>query len=251
MIPRRAKSSRFRKNFTRVNFSIANPTGGINFGRVTTTQASRPGLREIKRARLKLALLQSAVRQMGLHRGGLGDLPVETICREVEVSRVTFFNYFPHKAELLNYFLRVWCLERAVEQIRQPLTGLRALERIFLRGAEAREASSVFLNLISWIASLSAPPPEIEITRAERFVLYPDDERVFDVEIPHLRDLLARHVAEARADGEIKSRLPDRELVAIFLTLLYGAPLALHVSGEKDLHKRYRTHLQLLVTALQ
>jgi AcrR family transcriptional regulator len=215
------------------------------------TQNRRPGLREVKRARLKLSLLQAAVRQMGHHRGGLVDLPVEAICGEVEVSRVTFFNYFPHKADLLNYFLRVWCLERAVEQLRTPLTGLRALERIFLRGAEAREASAVFLNLIGWIASLSAPPPAIEITEAERFVLYPDEPEVARVCIPHLRDLLARHTAEARANGEIKTRLPERDLVALFLTLLYGAPLALHVTGEKDLHKRYRTHFQLLVAALQ
>lgn len=216
-----------------------------------TSQQSRPGLREIKRARLKLALLQAAIRQMGQHRGGLVDLPVEAICGEVEVSRVTFFNYFPHKADLLNYFLRVWCLERAVEQMRTPLHGLRALERIFLRGAEAREASAVFLNLIGWIASLSAPPPTIEITDAERFVLYPEDPRVADVQIPHLRDLMAQHTTEARSSGEIKSRLPERDLVALFLTVLYGAPLALHVSGEKDLHKRYRVHFQLLVAALQ
>ena len=214
-------------------------------------QHSRPGLREIKRGRLKLALLQAAIRQMGHHRGGLGDLPVEAICGEVEVSRVTFFNYFPQKADLLNYFLRVWCLERAVEQLRTPLSGLRALERIFLRASEASTASAIFLNLIGWIASLSAPPPTIEITTAERFVLYPDEAAVADIKIPHLRDLLAKHVGEARAAGEIKSRLPEREIVAHLLTLFYGAPLALHVTGEKDLNKRFRAHLQLLISALQ
>ncbi len=188
---------------------------------------------------------------MGQHRGGLSDLPVEAICSAVEVSRVTFFNYFPQKADLLNYFLRVWCLERAVEQLQEPLRGVAAIERIFLRGAQARDASSVFLNLISWIASLSAPPPEFEVTPAERHVLYPDEPAVQELQIPHLREMLARHIAEARADGEIKSRLPERELVALLLTVLYGAPLALHVSGEKDLYRRYRSHLRLLIGTLQ
>lgn len=219
--------------------------------RKTQGSSAPVGLREIKRARLKLALLKAAIDQMGQHRGGLSDLPVEAICGAVEVSRVTFFNYFPQKADLLNYFLRVWCLERAVEQLREPLRGVSAIERIFLRGAEARDASSVFLNLISWIASLSTPPPEIEITPAERHVLYPDEPAVQELKIPHLREMLAKHSAEARADGEIKSRLPERELVALLLTVLYGAPLALHVSGEKDLHRRYRSHLRLLISALQ
>ena len=219
--------------------------------RKSSNAIAAPGLREIKRARVKIALLHAALQQMGQRRTGLGELPVESICAAVEVSRMTFFNYFPHKADLLNYFLRVWCLERAVEQERAPLVGLKALERIFVRGAETRRHSLIFLELIGWIAGLATPPPEIEIGSAERFVLYPDDEAAQSIEVPHLRQLFARHVAEARAAGEIKSRLPERELVSLFLSVLYGEPLALHVSGEKDLLKRYRTHFQLLVAALQ
>ncbi len=221
---------------------------------VEATPAPAIGLRERKRARLKLALLDAAMREIGRgHSSSLAELPVEAICERAEVSRMTFFNYFPRKDDLLNYFMRLWCFHRAVEQHHQPLAGLRALDRLFRRAAEAREASAVFLDLIGWIAALTVPPPPVEIETAERAVLYPDDPAVFDLEVPHLKDLLTNHVSEARRSGEIGARCSEREVVQLLLTIFYGTPLARHTGGElrpRDLHRHYRLHLKLITEAL-
>ena len=66
-------------------------------------------LRERKSARIKLALLDAALERM-LKRP-FAEITVKELCEAVEISEVTFFNYFHAKNELLRYYLRLWSVE--------------------------------------------------------------------------------------------------------------------------------------------
>ena len=38
-------------------------------------------------------------------------MSIKEICEEVQISEGTFFNYFPKKNDILNYFIALWSIE--------------------------------------------------------------------------------------------------------------------------------------------
>jgi len=76
--------------------------------------ASEPGLRERKKARLR-EQIESVALSLYRERGYEGTT-VEEICRRVEVSQPTFYNYFPSKEAIL--------AEHAMRGFGEPLKAL-------------------------------------------------------------------------------------------------------------------------------
>ena len=69
----------------------------------------KPGLRERKFARTRLKLAQALVKR--LQQASLEEIVVRDLCDDVEISEATFFNYFPRKLDLLDYYTQLWMLE--------------------------------------------------------------------------------------------------------------------------------------------
>ncbi|UCF98808.1 MAG: TetR/AcrR family transcriptional regulator, partial [Spirochaetaceae bacterium] len=190
-------------------------------------------LHETRRARIKLNILKSALELIG--SGAFDELFVGQICERAEVSRVTFFKYFPKKEDLLVYFMSLWSLEWAVQQARSPKRGLAAIYSLFGKAADYQNKPGSFLSLIGSIARLSTPPRQPEITAAERRILYPDYPEAMDFKILGLNDIFAAHLAEAREIGEIETEEAGEEMIEILFTVFYGAPLAVHIRSRSDL----------------
>jgi AcrR family transcriptional regulator len=98
------------------------------------TAGSEPGLRERKKARLREQIETVA---LTLYRErGYEDTTVEEICKQVEISQPTFYNYFPSKEAIL--------AEHAMRGFGEPLKHLLTdptsiqlkLRRYFKRVAE-------------------------------------------------------------------------------------------------------------------
>ena len=66
-------------------------------------------LQQRKQARTRLALLDATIELM--REKSLANITVEEICREVEVSKGTFFRYFPRKVDLIFYYIRLRNIE--------------------------------------------------------------------------------------------------------------------------------------------
>ncbi len=61
----------------------------------TIKTTKRLGLRELKSAKKRLKLTQALVRRLALTP--LEEVVMRDLCDDVEVSEITFFNYFPRK----------------------------------------------------------------------------------------------------------------------------------------------------------
>ncbi|MFB5660937.1 TetR/AcrR family transcriptional regulator [Alteribacillus sp. HJP-4] len=206
-------------------------------------------LRQLKKAKTKLLLLKTAKKHAG--EEGLKELHIEDLCREAEVSKVTFFNYFSQKEELFNYYMAIWGFERAVDQLLKPLHGLDGLRRIFYRAADdASEHPGMFLSLIRFLASEASCPRVPALTEAERHVLT-DGREVSETELPHLYEQFQHFTKEAQQTGEMRADVPVSHLVHLILTIFYGAFLTAHTCGISDRKAYYDMHLQLLLPPSQ
>ena len=66
-------------------------------------------LRERKHARTKIAIMNAFIER--LEKTRFDDISIRQICKSVEVSEGTFFNYFPEKIDIINYYMNLMFLK--------------------------------------------------------------------------------------------------------------------------------------------
>lgn len=201
-------------------------------------------LKDRKSARLKLRILESTLDLMGT--GPFREISVDQIADRAEISRGTLFNYFPQKKEIMFYYFEIWNFHRSVEQLQKPLTGVRAIERLFQQSAVIyKKRPGVALSVLSFIADLREKPQRIAISPAERRLLYPSMENIERIEILQLYERFNLHVEEALQAKNINTSLSKKDIVNLLETIWYGGFMVAHMSG-KDIESVYKSNLKWL-----
>lgn len=202
-------------------------------------------LRDKKKARTKLTLLQAGLELIG--EGTFRTVLVEDICQRAEVSKVTFFKFFPQKEDMLVYFMSVWQAERFVELADSPKRGWAAVRHIFSKVAEqSQKQPGIMLSLISFLAEQSMHPWIPELSHAELQLLFPGREDTEEIVQYSLHDLFSRAMKEAQEDGELAECLSIEEGVVLVFTTFYGSYLSAHLCQSHDYMAFYDMHIKPL-----
>jgi AcrR family transcriptional regulator len=167
--------------------------------------------RERKKLETKIAILEAA-RDLFQDRG-FDETSIEAIAERADVSRSTFFNYFPTKESLLSEIA-------AVE--------MESLERlVIVKLAEVPSAVDKIRHVMRLLIADTVP-----FLRVTRHVLLETMLHPSDVPSPlvQLDAILAELVGQAQAQGEIRADLAPSH-VAQFIT---GAYLAAFFSWIAD-----------------
>jgi AcrR family transcriptional regulator len=209
--------------------------------------ATKLPLREIKKARSKIALFKACFELIG--NMSFREVKLEDICAKAEVSKVTFFKFFPQKEDLLIYFMRLWLADRLIEFRLQPKRGIEAIRHLFRTVASsAGQRPGLMLSLIGYLSEVSMHPRMPVLSEAEIHLLYPGKEHLVDPEAPNLGDLFYRFIEEAKEDGDIPDRVATDSLVKVLFTIFYGAYLTAHLYNSDQFMDYYDLHLNLLLS---
>lgn len=202
-------------------------------------------LRDKKKARTKLTLLQAGLELIG--EGTFRTVLVEDICQRAEVSKVTFFKFFPQKEDMLVYFMSIWQAERFVELADSPKRGWAAVRHIFSKVAEqSQKQPGIMLSLISFLAEQSMHPCIPVLSPAELHLLFPEREDTEEIVLYSLHDLFSRAMKEAQDDGELAECLSVEEGVVLVFTTFYGSYLSAHLCQSPDYMAFYDMHIKPL-----
>ncbi len=181
-------------------------------------------LRERKSAKLKLLILDKTKQQ--LQKRNFNDIHVSDICKEVGISKVTFFRYFPQKEDVLLYLLRVWAFRTSVHLNEQQIKGLQAVNSIFAQHANlCPKHPSLMQHLIKYYAVADTVLKPISIKKAEKALLFPNSEEAIKQEILSFDKLLEKHLLEAIFNTEITKSSHVEDMVSMLLTTTYGSIL--------------------------
>ena len=179
-------------------------------------------IRERKSAKLKLLILSTT--QAALKTTNFSDIHVKEICKEVDISKVTFFRYFHQKEDVLLYLLRIWAFKTSVSIQKQQLTGLKAVHYIFDQFADLCEKHpSMMLHLIKYYAVTDIVLKPISIKKAEKILLFPEMEKIAEFEILAFDKLLEKHLLEGIFNTEITKSSNVEDMVSMLLTTVYGS----------------------------
>ena len=208
------------------------------------------GLRKEKAARLKLNVLDSTMKLIG--KKSFDDLYVDEICQKVKISKVTLFKYFPQKEDILLYYLRIWCLKRAVELREKPKEGMQAILFIFDKMSEECEAHpGIVLRLFAYLTDLRRPPKPFVVRVEEKKILFPEISDIQTVEIQSIDQMFEKFMLEAIFKKEVTKTGSTRDMTNLFATILYGSVVTAHINQISPLKFFFRKNVELALKGLQ
>ena len=198
-----------------------------------------------KSATIKLDILISTIQLVG--KKSFRDLYVEDICEKAGTSKVTFFKYFPQKEDVLLYFLRIWCLDRAVELKEKPRAGMNGLYFIIDKLAETYDKyPGLILNLISYWTSLQRPPNPFPVKPIERQILYPKVTNWEAIEVLSLPMMVEKYVLEMVLTKQSNKHHDPSELSHLILSVIYGTIITVHTRQIHPLRILLRRNIDSL-----
>src|SRR6478736_2223251 len=208
------------------------------------------GLRKEKAARLKLNVLDSTMKLIG--KKSFDDLYVDEICQKVKISKVTLFKYFPQKEDILLYYLRIWCLKRAVELREKPKEGMQGILYIFDKLSEECESHpGIVLRLFAYLTDLRRPPKPFPVKVEEKKFLFPDISDIQTVEIQSIDQMFEKFMLEAIFKKEVTKTGSTRDMTNLFTTILYGSVVTAHINQISPLKFFFRKNVELAMKGLQ
>ncbi len=204
-------------------------------------------LRDRKYAKTKIAIANAFVERLKTAR--FNDISIKDVCESVEVSEGTFYNYFPHKIDLICYFHRIKLLKLIwdIKQNKVQMSPLQTLEYLFDVTAKEMQDPFLFYEIISLYMREQVRPSQGEdLTPAEKACVLPDCPGVEEIRILSLEDFLSQLVAAAQQDHTISAAVQVSDIVLSLMSTLVGIPLIIDMKDFGRLKELYKTQLSLI-----
>ena len=193
-------------------------------------------LREKKQATLKLKILDTF--DENLKTKTLADISVKEVAKELEISEMTFFNYFGSKKEVLIYFIELWSLEMQMHI--EGLEPLEAIYRIFEETAKTIEKNpNLFMEIVASMALYGMSKKDIPISRAERILRFGQD-------VPYEVGGFPNIVKPLLSKLNLTPKKQDFIYTALFNTC-FATPLLMKCPAFSDLKAHYFEQLDFIL----
>lgn len=190
-------------------------------------------LRELKKARLKIDLLNLLKKKMETRT--FDEINATELCKEVMISEVTFYNYFHRKTDLILFYAKIMELEIWMELQTLPIDylGKQGLEVILENIADRILNNSYLMNEFIHVLMTTQSIVFEQLTPAEIYLSFPE----FDSDIPSdisLPNLIIFNIKRAIKQQELPDTIEIELALKSILTILLGAPLANSLVEFKD-----------------
>jgi AcrR family transcriptional regulator len=206
-------------------------------------------LRKEKAARLKLSVLDNTIRLIGVRP--FADLHIDEICKKTKISKVTLFKYFPQKEDILLYFLRVWCLRRAVELKERPKEGMAAILFLFDKLSEDFENHpGIILSLFGYLADLKRSFKPFPLKLDEKKLLFADMKDIHLIETQSVDQMIEKFALEAIFKKEITKTTSTRDITNLLLSVFYGSVITAHITQIGQPKMFFRKNVELVLKGL-
>lgn len=161
-------------------------------------------LRERKHAKTKIAIMDAFIKR--LEKTRFDDISVRQICKDVDVSEGTFFNYFPEKIDIINYYMHleflqvVWKARKDVPEGAYVALIDAVLENL---GRELLRYDNIIYQLIALMIVQQQRPKALTISDLERQIYLPACEGIENIKLMLPDDFFSECLKEAVRHGEI------------------------------------------------
>ncbi|MCC5911130.1 MAG: TetR/AcrR family transcriptional regulator [Clostridiaceae bacterium] len=190
-------------------------------------------LRDFKFAKTRYNVLQSFLKLSATK--DYEDISIEEICELAEISRGTFFNYFPSKDHVFTYYGWYFCAELNIALKNKESLNTTTYEKIkyiFQFTIEQdKKYEKLFPVFVSHILRREVNiMDDIKFTKVDLLYLFGDCEG-FDtneevVNLPTAAEMLLKLVREGIEKGEFKPDINVRKVLLNLLSVYFSPPIS-------------------------
>ncbi|MBF4691793.1 TetR/AcrR family transcriptional regulator [Fusibacter ferrireducens] len=196
------------------------------------------GRRESKKAETKIEIMKAFIERLEMDE--LNAIRVQDICDVVGISKVTFFNYFTSKEQVIEYFIHFWQYDLDYQICQTQLRG-RALIYELFRRVGAHPASKHILNAIMLFFIKTSDYKPMTIDDYELY-LWNSDAYNQGFRLTTIQDLFEKGLAEWQvSSAEIKTMMNN------LLSGFYGMAFLQTVSYADNLNENYEKFLDSIL----
>lgn len=209
-------------------------------------------LREKKHAKTKIAIMNAFIKRLEKIR--FDDISIREICESVEVSEGTFFNYFPEKIDIINYYRNLMFLKVVWNARRDAPPGeyVPLITAIFARMAEdLLNYNNIVYQVISLMIVQRERPKTVAISNLERQIFFPGCEGIENIPVMLIDDFLKECLAGAVKNEELPKDIKIDDVLVSLITILGGTLLAVKFTANKDRSYHYLRQLGFLWNGLR
>ncbi|MFA5394101.1 MAG: TetR/AcrR family transcriptional regulator [Candidatus Ratteibacteria bacterium] len=209
-------------------------------------EVEKYSLREKKHAKTKIAIMNAFIKR--LERTRFGDISIREICKNIEISEGTFFNYFSEKIDIINYysyliFLKIfWKTQNEVPQGKY----LISIETVFKNAAAELNNINITYQMISIILMQREKPKAVTISNIEKHLIFPDYVGIENTPVIFIDDFFGVCLKAALKNGELPKKTNIDDVLVSLMTILAGTLLATKFKNIKDREYHYMRQLNLL-----
>lgn len=198
-------------------------------------------LREINFAKTRLNILQ--VVKDRITKKDFEDITVDEICRFAEISRGTFFNYFPSKNHIFNYYIRIWMIQLSLEMEKQSFKSSQdKIKKIYNELIEEDKKYPSFVNnYLKYLLESEEITNDIKLTEAEFAYKFAIEniqvEKMEKLNNLSLEKLFENFISEGIESGEFNKDLNKENTLLLLLSLFFSPAITKFVNNSIDLRK--------------
>jgi len=203
-------------------------------------------LRERKHAWTKITIVDAFIKRLRHCR--YEEISIRKLCKEVEISGGTFFNYFPEKIDIINYYRNLLTLKIIWKARQEVMPGkyLAMINAIFMKFAEELTNVNLINKLIAVMISQKERPKKIVILNSEKQIMYPDYAGMENISTTSIEEFFRQCLRHALKNGELPRNTDIEDVLISLLTILGGTLMTARFKNVKDKAYQYTRQLKLL-----
>jgi len=198
-------------------------------------------LHDIRKANNKIKLLNTTLSYLKDKK--FEEINIKSVCKDSEISKVTYYNYFPNKGDILLFFMSMWLYKLEIQVVENSLKGIKAINQAFKNVLKIDNYDKVMIGLVSYISSLKNKPKSSPLSELEKIKLFPDKEEIKNlIKDKSLDNFFEYHIIEAIELGELKTESIE-QFKSLLLTIFYGTPFSIFIQNKNNLEELYNFNL--------
>jgi len=203
-------------------------------------------LREKKYAKTKIAIMNTFIEH--LEKTRFEDISIREICKSVEVSEGTFFNYFPEKIDVIIYYLYLTTLKMIWKAQKKVPAGayLPLIDYVFNQLSDELSNNNVIYQILSVLIVQNERPKKISISNLEKSLAFPNCEGIEKIPSVILGEWFRECVISALKNGELPPKTNVDDVVISLMTIISGTLLSIRFRNSNSRGYHYMRQLQAL-----
>ena len=202
-------------------------------------------LREKKISKTKISLMNEFIRRLETTK--FNDISIKDVCDNVEVSEATFYNYFPKKTDLVQYFKELLTLKTIweVEKKGSKMSPIEKIDLFFSVQADNMPNTNAFYELVSIFTGEKMRNIRLQLSASDKYYAFPDCENIEEMPSMLIEEFLAMTMKQMVKDGSFDIKTKPADIVIGLMAIFVGIPLAIEEKDFVNLKSHYKKQLSV------